>query len=85
MPIFPVCHMCNLGGWRKNIMWFNLNSETNQPLNSETSATAHMVNAIMKFDFLYVIGNKICFNWHWYIFVITSVEIKNQSQFHFSG
>lgn len=25
-----------------------------------------------------------CFNWHWYIFVITSVEIKNQCQFQLS-
>lgn len=41
-------------------MQFNLNSEPNHqwPLNSEMTATAHMVNAIMKFDFLYVIGSE---------------------------
>lgn len=27
-------------------------------LHSETRATAHMVNAIMRFDFLYVIGTE---------------------------
>lgn len=60
MPVFPVCHICNLEGRRKNILQFNLNSEPNhqRPLNSETSVTAHTVNAIMKFDFLYVVGNE---------------------------
>ena len=38
----------------------NLNSEPDYqwPLNPETSVTAHMVNAIIKFDFLYVVGNE---------------------------
>lgn len=38
---------------RKKVTLFNLNSES---VNSETCATAHMLNAIMIFDFLYVVG-----------------------------
>lgn len=57
MPVF-LCHICNLVG--KGKKYCNLNSEPNYqwPLNSETSVTAHVVNAIMKFDFLYVVGNE---------------------------
>lgn len=41
-------------------MQCNLNSEPNHewPFNSEISAAAHTVNAIMRFDFLYVAGTE---------------------------
>lgn len=40
-------------------MWFNFKFYANcqWPLNSASSATVHMANVIMEFDFLYIVSN----------------------------
>jgi hypothetical protein len=61
VPAFPVHCTCSPGGrGKKECDVINLKSEPNHqwPLNSKTTATTHMLNAIMEFDFLYVVGNK---------------------------
>lgn len=59
MSVFPVHHICSLGEEEKNVAQFHLNPELNYkwPLNPEASTAPHVWNAIMEFDFLYVVSN----------------------------
>lgn len=52
-------HICSLGGEEKNIARFHLNLEPKHKwsLNPEASTAPHVWNAIMEFDFLYVVSN----------------------------